>query len=103
MNYDLDSIQMNVHLQAISKKWKTSADYCIKRARQELDELEQAVNQNNKINVGLEVIDVLYFIVQVARAAAPEISLNNSYMKKFNDNWVNKKKTEDENGNEVLR
>jgi len=114
MVHDLNTIQQAVYLQAISKKWNTEALFCIKRAKEELNELDIAVQRlkqlpsgsndpNGKMNVAEECIDVLYFIVQAVRDIAPEISLNDAFELKYNANWINKKKTVDSKGSVVLR
>lgn len=103
-NLDLDHIQSMVNDQAIKKKWKTEWKYCIGRARKELDELEEAIDLGKSPEeITLEAIDVIYFVVQVPKDKAPDQSLNRAFNKKYEDNWVQKKKTEDEHGKEVRR
>lgn len=114
MVYDLDRIQQAVYIQAVWKKWNMEALFCVKRAKEELNELDIAIQKakelpsgsndpNGKMNVAEECIDVLYFIVQAVRDVAPEISLDDAFKLKYNANWIKKKKTEDYNGNVVLR
>ena len=101
--YDLDKIQKMVNYQALRKDWKTEKNFCLKRLKQEVKELEEALNKQDTLKIGEEAIDVLYFLVQVVKDAAPSISLNASFESKYIANWFNKKKTEDEKGNMVLR
>ncbi len=101
---DLDKIQAMVHAQAVKKGWKTEGKYCVKRAFKELNELKKAIdNGESEENIALEGIDVIYFIVQAIKDKAPNKSLNKAFMDKYEDNWVQKKKTEDEFGKEVRR
>lgn len=101
---DLDVIQRIVNHQAISKGWKTEGDYCLKRAYQELDELKEAVEQEKtKEEITSEIIDIIYFLVQVGLDKAEGISLTKAFLKKLEHNWTHKKKTEDAKGNEVRK
>lgn len=93
-----------VHQQALSKKWKTDGNFCLKRAYKELDELKEALEQGKSPKeIALEIIDVIYFIAQVGQDKAKGVSLNETFLEKYEDNWIQKKKTEDEFGNEVRR
>lgn len=103
MTLDLDTIQEMVNNQAYKKKWNRETDYCLNRAYEEMDELKEALKDIDRKAIQLEIIDIIYFLVQIAQSATPLMSLNQSFLDKYDDNWLKLKKTIDEKGNKVLR
>lgn len=102
--YDLDTIQSMIHNQAVIKGWNTKREYMIKRAYDELREVQNAFgNEFDSKECALEIIDVMYFLFQALYDLDSECSLNNAFEKKYNDNWIKKKKTIDDNGVRIRR
>lgn len=101
---DLDTVQLMIHNQAVLKQWQTKSEYMIERAYQELKELELAISgKKSSLDVAKEVIDVMYFIFQALYDVDHKQSLNEAFQIKYDENWINKKKTIDEKGRPVLR
>lgn len=104
MSLDLDTILKMVHHQAVTKKWNTKSEYCLKRVFEELDELVISIAMREpKEKITLEGIDVIYFVIQAVLDAAPGQSLNDAFLVKYADNWIHQKKTIDEAGNPTKR
>lgn len=114
--YDLDTLQDAINRQALTKGWKTDSKFCLKRLKQEVKELEIELNSFDsvlvtrflgsdtiKTRIALEAIDVIYFLLQIVKDVAPELSLNEIFEQKYDHNWKNKKKTEDKDGNVILK
>jgi len=103
-SYTLEDTSAMIDKQAIKKQWKREPLYCIKRAHEELDEMEKAIkNGLSPEEVSIEGVDVMYFLFQAISNSAPKIPLSVAFYKKYESNWLNLKKTEDENGKMVRR
>ncbi len=101
---DLDNISNMIHAQAIAKGWKTEGNFCVKRAFEEFNEFAEAIEQKKSPEeIASEAIDIFYFILQAVRDKAKNQSMNTAFLLKYEDNWVKKKKTEDEKGNVVRK
>ena len=103
-SYTLEGVSSMIDNQAIKKKWKREALFCIKRLRDETDELEHAIlDGRSEEAIAIEGVDCIYFLFQALSAKAPNIPLSVAFYKKYESNWSNLKKTEDEKGNVVRR
>jgi len=103
-SYTLEQASSMIDEQAIKKKWKRESLYCIKRLRQEADELEHAIIDGcSQEAIAIEGVDCMYFLFQVLSVKAPDIPLSVAFYKKYESNWLNLKKTEDEKGNVIRR
>ncbi len=103
-SYTLETASNMIDEQAIKKKWKREPLYCIKRAHQELDEMEKAIKSGlSPEEITIEGVDVMYFLFQAISNSAPKIPLSVAFYKKYESNWLNLKKTEDKFGKMVRR
>lgn len=103
-SYTLEEMASMINGQAIEKKWKRESLFCIKRAHHELDEMKKAIENNlSQEEIAEEGIDVEYFLLQAMLDAAPTIPPSVAFKKKYDSNWIHKKKTEDEEGNVIRR
>lgn len=103
-SYTLEIASNMIDEQAIKKEWKREPLYCIKRAHQELDEMEKAIKAGlSQEEISIEGVDVMYFLFQAISNSAPKIPLSVAFYKKYESNWLNLKKTEDKFGKMVRR
>lgn len=103
-SYTLEEASRMIDAQAVKKKWKREALFCIERLRDEVDELETAIKKGYTEEViAIEGIDCMYFLFQVLSAKASKIPLSVAFYTKYESNWLHLKKTEDELGNKVRR
>ena len=103
-SYTLEEASSMIDKQAIKKKWKRESLFCIERLREEVNELETAIKEGHTEEaIAIEGVDCMYFLFQVLSAKASKIPLSVAFYKKYESNWLNLKKTEDEFGNKVRR
>ena len=101
---DLDTVQAMIHNQAVIKGWNIKKEYMIKRAFVEMKEVEAAFNSGiESMECAKEIIDVCYFLFQALYDLDSQCSLNEAFSQKYNENWINKKKTIDDKGRSVRK
>ena len=94
MKPDLDDLAYLINGQAKAKGWNREKLECIRRAKIELEELEQAIKEKKSgMIVAVEGIDVLYFVLQAVRDHDHNVSIMKAFDKKYEANWTDKKKT----------
>lgn len=90
----LEQIKKMVVNQAIKKGWNQEIVEMFNRLQGEEKEFEIAIQANYPSQeVAFELIDCIYFLMQIAENVCPDINLDEAFNEKYAENWVNKKKT----------
>ena len=97
---NLNELRVIINSQAERKGWCREKWYLMARAASELGEFIDAKQRGDEKRASLEVIDVLYFLLQLI---PNDIDLVMAFLEKYNSNEVNRKKTISEDDGFVMK
>lgn len=90
----LEQIKKMVVNQGIEKGWNQETVEMFNRLDGEEKEFEIAIQANYPSEeVAFELIDCIYFLMQIAENVCPDVDLDDAFNEKYMQNWINKKKT----------